>query len=313
MQNISRLSVLLIHFEAIYRYEGLRSAANKTGIPLCRLSRSIKEIEEIVKKKLFYADKNDFKPTIEGHRLYNEVGTNSMLINLSHQLNSYMNHDNIKVCVLPQLKMNLSGEIISSYYHYRHEKDKVLSVTVTSENFDAQEMSSQLRACDLDMVLSYYRFESRSIENRQLYIDQFSFYKVKNNVNFQAGVSYLAMLDLGNNLNSNVVNEFIESQLVLEFEDVDSIPRLILPDIESLIKVSEEMPLIVVLNRSSLREFLQSGPDLDLIPTLGTLELPIFVSYHKMNPNKKILKMVSDAYLRLIDDQTLTEEDFAIN
>ena len=85
MQNISSLSVLLIHFEAIYRYEGLRTAAQKTGIPLCRLSRSLNDLEQIVQKKLFYSDKNDFKPTKEGSRLYQEVDTNSMLINLSHR------------------------------------------------------------------------------------------------------------------------------------------------------------------------------------------------------------------------------------
>ncbi|NRF28146.1 LysR family transcriptional regulator [Vibrio coralliilyticus] len=312
MQNISSLSVLLIHFEAIYRYEGVRAAAHKTGIPLCRLSRSLNDLEKITNKKLFYSDKNEFKPTREGTRLYQEVDTNSMLINLSHQLNSFLNHESIKACVLPQVKMNLSGEIISNFYHYRKEQDKVLSVTVTSEHFDEQEMSSQLRACDLDMVLSYYRFDSGAIENKELYIDQFSFYKVKNNVELNENISYLAMLDLGSTGSSNMVTNFIESKIGNGCEDIEFMPRLVLPDIESLIKTCEDIPLIVVLNKSALRSFLLSGINLEVLPKLGSLELPVYVSYHKMNPKKKVLKKISDAYLRVIRNENPTKETFVI-
>ncbi|WP_038176782.1 MULTISPECIES: helix-turn-helix domain-containing protein [Vibrio] len=309
MQNISSLSVLLIHFEAIYRYDGLRTAAQKTGIPLCRLSRSLNELEQIVQKKLFYSDKNDFKPTKEGCRLYQEVDTNSMLINLSHQLNCYMNHEVIKACVLPQIKMNLSGEIISHYYHYREDKDKLLSVTVTSEHFNEQEMHSQLRACDLDMVLSYYRFESGAIENKQLYTDKYSFYRVVNRDELDNdGISYLAMLDLGSSSNNNVIVDFIEQCQKDCSKKIKKMPRLILPDIDSLFKVSKELPLILLLNNASFRAFSIEGIDIESLQDLDSLELPVYMSYHKMNPKKKMLNMVSKAYLTLLKDGEIENE-----
>ncbi|WGV98262.1 LysR family transcriptional regulator [Vibrio sp. YMD68] len=301
MKNISSLSELLIHFEAIYRYDGLRAAALKTGIPLCRLSRSLNDLEAIVKKKLFYSDKNEFKPTREGGRLYHEVDTNSMLINLSHQLNEYMNYESIKACVLPQIKMNLSGEIISNYYHYRKDSGKVLSVTITSEYFNEREMYSQLRACDLDIVLSYYKFDSIAVENKQLYIDEYSFYQINNDNN---KIEYLAMLDLGNTSNDNFIADFIDQCCDSECI-VKSLPRLILPDIDSLLKVAKELPLIVLLNKASIRRFVNSGVDLKKMNKIGTLELPVYISYHKMNPKKKLINMVSETYQNL-----LKEEDF---
>ncbi|OEE31253.1 hypothetical protein A1QO_14120 [Vibrio genomosp. F10 str. ZF-129] len=304
MKNISNLSELLIHFEAIYRYDGLRAAALKTGIPLCRLSRSLNDLETIVKKKLFYSDKNEFKPTREGGRLYHEVDTNSMLINLSHQLNEYMNHESIKACVLPQIKMNLSGEIISNYYDYRKDSGRVLSVTITSEYFNEREMYSQLRACDLDIVLSYYKFDSIAVENKQLYIDEYSFYQINNDNN---KIEYLAMLGLGNTSNDNFIVDFIDQCCDSECT-VKSLPRLILPDIDSLLKVAKELPLIVLLNKASIRKFVNSGVDLKKIDKIGTLELPVYISYHKMNPKKKMINMVSETYLNLLKEEDVDLE-----
>ena len=221
-----------------------------------------------------------------------------------------MNHDIIKACVLPQIKTNLSGEIISHYYHYREDKEKLLSVTVTSEHFNEQEMNSQLRACDLDMVLSYYKFDSNSIENKELYTDKYSFYRIvgKNSEQSLDDVRYLAMLDLGSSSNNNVIVDFIEKCRKEDCNKIKSMPRLILPDIESLLKVSRELPIILLLNNASFRAFVREGVEVELIQEMYSLELPVYMSYHKMNPKKKMLNMVSKSYLTLLKGGEIEHE-----
>lgn len=296
-RNISSLAVLLVHFEAIYRYCGLRSASKKTGIPLCRLSKSLNDLELIVHKKLFYSDNNRFKPTREGTSLYREIDASSILINLSNKLNRYINNDTIRVCLLPQVKRNITGDIISRIYINRDKNEKKFSLSVTCEHFNENEMLSRLRSCDLDIVLSYFKFNYNSIENKVLYIDKYSFYKIQSNNHGNSDPEYLVMLDMGNIDYGNTIRNSNDDK----FRYLNDIPEMIVPDVESIIELSNHIPVIVFINNSSAKRLMKSRVILNNIDSLSCIEVPVYMSYHKMNPYQDTINLIYDTYLELIN------------
>lgn len=300
-RNISNLTVLLVHFEAIYRYCGLRAASEKTGIPLCRLSKSLNDLEQIVHKKLFYSDKNRFEPTRDGTSLYREIDESSILMNLSSKLTKYINNDTIRACLLPQIKNNITGNIISKIYIKKDKNDKNISLSITCEHFNEDEMLSRLRAYDLDIVLSYFKLNYNSIKNKVLYIDKYSFLKINNNQNINKTPEYLVMLDMGNLDYSNKIKKLITDGKNNKFSYLTDIQDMVLPDIESIIELSSHMPIIVFVNNSSLRRLIQSKVKFDVINDLENIEIPVYMSYHKMNPYRDTIDLVYNAYLDIIN------------
>lgn len=299
-EHISVVTTLLVHFDLVCRCRGLRATAKKMGIPLTRLSRSIDQLENILERKLIYSDCNTFSLTKEGERLRREVDVSGLLVKLNYEFQQYQSRQTLKLHVAPQVKAGICGDILSQYA----EKilDSRISVMVSCESLEELEIHRQLQVGDLDVVLSYHRFSSRSIENRHIYTDCYAFYMHKEH--FQAGqklgvdIHHLATLSSGTELEATHFIADLFSNTACD--ELGKLSPLLLPDIESLCCLSKSVPSLLLLNRVAKREFEMRGIELQLVKSVGEISIPVYLSYHKANPRQKMFKAVAENYLEYV-------------
>lgn len=299
-EHISIITTLLVHFHLVCRCQGLRATAKKMGIPLTRLSRSIDQLENILGRKLIYSDCNTFSLTKEGERLCREVDVSGLLVKLSHEFQQYQRHQTLKLHVAPQVKAGICGDILSQYAE--EISDGRISVMVSGESLEELEIHRQLQVGDLDVVLSYHRFSSRSIENLHIYTDCYAFYMHEEH--FQAGhtlgenIHHLATLSSGTELEAtHFIEDLFSNAACAELGDLS---LLLMPDIASLCRLSQSVPSILLLNRTAHREFAMRGIDLQAIKSVGEICIPVYLSFHKANPRQKMFKAVAENYLKFV-------------
>lgn len=279
--NNTRLLILTVYFELVYRNGGIREASLISKIPISTLSRSIKELEETLGRSLFKLEKGTFSPTQEADRIYLGLDINSVLLGVLSRYQTVLSSSSLKVQMNPYLKPYNCAKILDSFFH---ENKSIANIDLELKAYVSTPEKSleKIRNGELDICVSYTELDSFCIRNLLVGYDIFSVYSKSPIVNVD-NVRILYVGHWENNALSN--NLLFKLKDALSELNLINNPFIEVSDPYTLMNISERVPSVVIASKRFIKEFSNSYEnDTEYIPLVGdslSYRLPIYLSSHK--------------------------------
>ncbi|WP_394142136.1 LysR family transcriptional regulator [Vibrio chagasii] len=279
---ISKTKILsaLIHFEAIYRHEGIRQASMKTGIPLTSLSRSVKILEKYLGHDLFYSSENRFTPTDFSTNLIKNLNLEDIFYTIKDNLD---NQSGVTLSLLcsPYFYTKIYPSLIKDFLKFDIMETSLK--VVCYDDLTQENILKKLRSGDLSGIISTTPINHSSINNDLLYKSEFSFYTKRipsHFVDIEVIKNSQTLLMLTNNGSTNNLLEHLLSESELK-KELLSKRKLEVNDRDIFLDLARLSNTIVIINDNLLASYPEQLQELKKIDLLPTLTLPVFFSYHK--------------------------------